>query len=443
VPVDTRWDQASLRQPRTASLCRHRSRLGTRAVTPSPVALRHRPGVRRAAWTLTTQGLSSASNFALTLLALASVPARTFALFSVCFTTYLLVVQAIRYVIGIPVLLDAHEPEERREGPEAASGLAAIAGLSVLPVLVAVAVLWPEVAPMMLVLAASMPLLLTQDALRHVAIAQGRAKAAALADGGWLAVQLVGSALLLTWGDGIEGSGRVAGLLALWGAGAALSSALLAVLLTLRPRLGRALAWLRANAAICRRVGVEFLVNSGSYYTLSYGLAALAGATELGYFRAAQTLFGPASVVLLGGAVLAVPESVRIRQTRKLMMRFAVRLSVALTVLSVVCGTMLVVALPVFGPTYLADSWRAIRAVVPWVTLFGAAIGAGAGALAALRALDASRWIVRSRAMASAAALVVGLPLGAWLGARGTLMALGAAEVVLAVRSWAQLRTLA
>ncbi len=398
--------------------------------------LLERPAARRAAWTFASQGLSSASNFGLTVLVLATVPARTFAVFTVCLTTYLLLLQLARYVIGIPLLIDAGaDAEGDAAGQAPAVGLAAIAGAATIPLFAAAAVAWAPGRTLLVALAVTMPFLLVQDALRHAAIARGRADLAAAADAVWVVLLVAGAAAAA---GGREVSATQ--LVGAWAGAGVVSAALLSWWLRLRPALGRAGQWLRANRVLCRRVAVEFLVNSGSYYALSYGLAALAGAVQLGYLRAAQTLFGPASVVLLGGAALGVPESVRIRGDGARLTRFARLLSAGLAALSVVCGAAVYAALPAAGPKLFPDSWAAIRSVMPWLTLFGAAIGAGAGAIAGLRALGASRWVLRGRGVTGAAALAAGLPASAWFGARGTFVALGLAECGLAVLAWGELR---
>jgi len=399
------------------------------------VRLLERPAARRAAWTFASQGLSSASNFGLTVLVLAAVPARAFAVFSVCLTTYLLLLQLARYVVGIPVLIDPEGAEHA-----AAVGLAAAAGAAVVVPFVLAGAVWAPGRSLLLILAAAMPLLLAQDALRHAAIARGRPAVAAAGDAAWVVLLAAGAAA----GAAGPGAGlrhtTATELVAIWAAAGVVSAGLLSWWLRLRPAISAGPQWLRANRVLCRRVGIEFATSSGSYYALSYALAALAGAVQLGYLRAAQTLFGPASVVLLGGAALGVPESVRIRGDGARLMRFAGALSAGLAALSVACGAAVYAALPAAGPRLFPDAWHAVRAVMPWLTLFGTAIGAGAGAIAGLRALGASRWVQRARGVTGAAALAAGLPASAWFGARGTFMGLGLAEWGLAALAWGELR---
>ena len=407
---------------------------------PLPDASGARPGPGRrgrALWTIGTQALSSASNFLLSGVVLVVASARAFAVFSICLTTYLLVLQFARNVIGIPVLI--HQAGGREvpgdgaaEERDGSAGFAVLSGLAIAPALVLVAAVWRESAPQFLVLAAAMPFLLVQDALRHVAIAVGRPQLAVAADGTWVVLQVVGFAVAIA-----AGADSPATLLSVWCAAGAVSAVGLGGLLHATPAVTGSVAWLRRNAALCRRLAVEFLVNSGSYYALSYGLVVMAGAGELGHFRAAQTLFGPASVLLMGGAALGVPESVRLRRDGSDLLRLSARLSAALTVLSLVCGLGVYALLPIVGPE-LFPSWPAVRAVMPWLTLFGAALGAGAGPIATLRALGASRWVLDARTLAACIVLVVGLPASALLGARGAFLALGIGECILAARAWRQ-----
>lgn len=397
-----------------------------------------RAAAGRAAWTFVTQGLSSTSNFLLSAFVLAAVSARSFAVFAVCLTTYLLVVQFARNVVGIPVLvLNAHHRE--REGEGGAVAVAALSGLVAAVALLATAALWRAAAAQFLVLAGALPFLLAQDALRHVAIARGRPQLAAAGDGLWIGLQVAASVALF-----VTGTAGATSLLAAWAAAGACSAAGLAARAGLirpvfAPGLTGARRWLRTSSALCRRLALEFVVTSGSYYALSYGLAVVAGSEQLGYLRAAQTVFGPASVLLLGGAVVGIPESVRLRHDTRRLLRLALLISAGLTVLSLACGLAVYALLPSFGPDLFPDSWSAVREVVPWLTLFGTAIGAAAGAIASLRALDASRWVLQGRGVAGAIALAVGLPATAPFGARGALLGLALGEGVLAARAWSEL----
>lgn len=396
-----------------------------------------RAAAGRAAWTFVTQGLSSTSNFLLSAFVLAAVPARSFAVFAVCLTTYLLFVQFARNVVGIPVLV-LYADDRDDGGVGRAVAVACLSGMVAAIALVITAALWREAAGQLLVLAVAMPFLLAQDALRHVAIARGRPQLAAGGDGLWIGLQVAASAALFA-----TGTAGATSLLAAWAGAGACSAAGLATWSRLlgplfAPGLTRARQWLECHAGLCRRLALEFVVTSGSYYALSYGLVAVSGSEQLGYLRAAQTVFGPASVLLLGGAVVGIPESVRLRHDLRRLLRLALLISAGLTVLSLACGLAVYALLPAFGPDLFPDSWSAVRDVIPWLTLFGASIGAAAGAIAGLRALDAGRWILQGRGIAGAMALAVGLLATVRFGARGALFGLALGEGVLAVRAWSE-----
>lgn len=404
------------------------------AVSGAPGRLR-----RRVAWNLGAQALWSASNFVLVLLALVSVPARPFAVFSVAITTYYLAAQLARAVVGIPVLLSGSGPDDpaaaRADDPPAAMAASALMGLVLAVPVAAVGLLWREGWGPFVVLAAGLAPLLLQDALRHLAIARYRPEVATGGDAVRLAAELVLATAVL-----VLGWESATALMGVWVASAAVSVGWLVVRLDARPRLDRALGWYRANAVLCRRLGIEFAMTASGFYVLSYALAALAGAEEVGYLRAAQTLFGPASVLLLGGAVLGVPEGVRARHEPAQLLRFAARLSAMLVALSLACGVAVYLALPAVGPRLFADIWEPVQDVMPALTVFGAALGFAAGPIACLRAVDDMRWIVTARMASTVLALVVGLPAaGAW-GARGMLAALAFSEWVLAARAWVRLR---
>jgi O-antigen/teichoic acid export membrane protein len=393
---------------------------------------------RVAAWTFGGQALSSASNFVVTLWALATLPGRQFALFSLCITTFLLVTQLSRALVSTPVLVlyaDGGEPG----GPPAALGAGVAFGAAASLVLamaaaVAAAVAGTGAIGPFLVLAAALPALQYQDVLRHVCIARHRPQAAAASDAAWLVLQLAGFAALDATGGATAttivavwaGAGAAAGL----GAGAALG---------LAPRVRRALRWWRANGVLCRRLACEFAANAGSYYVVAYGLAVVSGAAQLGHLRAAQALFGPVSVLLLGGTVLGIPESVRAVGDGATLRRLTVRLSTGLAGIALMSGAALFVLLPIAGPRLLPGAWQTARPLIPALTVFGAGIGASAGALAGLRALADGRWIVVAQGVRGTLAVALGLAAAAQYGAAGALAGLALAEWLFATAAWSRL----
>lgn len=398
---------------------------------------------QRAAWTFAGQGLSSLSNFLVAVWALMTVTAPQFAALSLCLTTYLLVAQLGRDVVSVPVLV-LHSAEPGTAIPPGACdalGASVTAGMAAGALIVLGAASVDQFGTvdlgLFLVLAAALPLLLYQDTLRHVCIARHRPSLAAASDASWLVLQVAGFAVLAA-----TGRPSAVAVLTVWAGAGAAAGVWLGAVLHAWPRVGQARSWLRTHRVLCSRLLLEFTVNSGSYYVVAYGIALLAGAAQLGHLRAAQALFGPASVLLIGGTVLGVAECVRARHDEGGLRRFAFRLSAGLALLSLLAGAALYLAVPVFGPRFMAGLDRPVRSLLPLLTLFGAAIGVAAGPLAALRAKRDDAWILRAKASRAVGTLLVGLPSAAAFGANGGLFGLAVAECVFAVAVWARFTSL-
>lgn len=400
----------------------------------APSRWRH-PIVGRSAWTFADQAASSSSNFLVALCILATADRMEFAAFSVAMTGFLLVTQLTRSAFSLPVLIlysGRHDHDRSTYGPAVAASV--VTGLfGALAFLVAGA-LYPDGRLMFFALAGGLPLLLYQDAMRHVAFARGVPKVAAGSDALWVACQLAGTAVIAATGHATP-----AALLLIWVIGGAAAGIVLGVRLGVVPSIRQCRRWLGENRALCARMSTEFVLNSGSYYVLSYGLVAVAGADQLGRWRAAQTLIGPVSVLLLGGTTLGVPESVRVRDRAKSLRRFAVILSAGLGAVAVAGGALAYAALPAAGPTFFPDTWSTARPVLPALTGFAAAVGASSGAIAALRARGEAHWIVLARAVSGALALGLGLALAARSGAVGALAGLALSESAFAIAAWARL----
>lgn len=395
--------------------------------------------VRRGLWAFGAQGLSSASNFGLTVAVLAAATQRQFATFSICVTASFVVVQIARAAIGLPVLILCSGREQ--EGEAAALGAALAAGMlagAALMIAGLVAGRYLDGArAQLLVLGAATPLLVLQDVARYVAFARGRPSLAAAGDGSWIALQVAAMALLRAMGH----ASPVA-LLGVWaGAGAVAGLGTLAVLGT-RPALGAAAAWARSHRRLWQKLLAELALNSGSYHVVYFGLAVVAGTAQLGHLKAAQTLYGPVIVLLLGGSNLGVPESMRARDDVARMRRVTVALGSALVAVSLVVGAAVWLVLPWLGPHLFANSWAGARPVLPVLSVFAAAVGASTAAVSGLRAFDANAWIVRGRAASGALQVAVALP-AAWLiGANGALLGLAVAEWLYAGFAWAHLTRL-
>jgi O-antigen/teichoic acid export membrane protein len=346
-------------------------------------------------------------------------------------------VQLFRAIVSVPVMVlyTAEGSADAAYGPRAALGVAVgIGALASIPLAATAAALDPLISGIgvqLLILAAFMPFLALQDTLRYLAFARGRPSIAGASDALWVALALVGSVILLR-----RDHTSVVAFLATWAAAGTLSGGASAVMLAVSPNFSHCRSWLSDHRAIWHRLAVEFVLLSGSFYIIYFGLAVVAGASELGRLKAAQALFGPVTVVLLGGMSLGVPESVRFRDAPAKMRRFGLGLAGLLAVISLASGTLVFVLLPSLGPRLFPDGWSTARPLIPLLTLFGVAIGIATGATSGLRALGENRWIMRARGAAGVISIVIALPSALILGANGALLGLAAGEYLFAVAAW-------
>lgn len=384
---------------------------------------------------MAAQVASSASNFAITLFVLAAASAREFAVFSVCFTTYQLAAHLGRYLAGTPILLlhsDGRRQSARQE--QAAVSVAVLVGCGASTATLLLGLGMGDGRAQFVVLATLLPFLLFQDAGRHLGLAKGVPQVSASSDVLWLGLQLAASAGLF-----LAGNASAENLLAAWGLSGGVAGLVFVRRLAIRPSFEGAPAWVAENRELLRRLLVEFLTSTSSYYVVLYALPLVAGLAELGHLRAAQTLIGPVIVLLLGGNSLGIPESVRALGDTARLRRVALALGGALGLFCVAWGAGLYLLLPRFGPDFFPSSWATARPLIPMLTAYATAVGVAMAATGGLRALGASRWIARARALGGLLTVATGIPAAAAIGALGTLSALALAEWLVAGASSVQL----
>jgi O-antigen/teichoic acid export membrane protein len=150
---------------------------------------------------------------------------------------------------------------------------------------------------------------------------------------------------------------------------------------------------------------------------------------------------GPFLVVFMGISLVTVPEASRIlRRSPRHLRLYCIVLGVALSVLALVWGIALVIALPKgLGHLLLGSLWKPAAALVPALTIsvMGACITVGA--TAGLHALGAARRSLRAMVLASLVYLACGL-IGAFAdGAAGTVRGAALATWIGASLWWWQL----
>lgn len=365
-----------------------------------------------------------------------------YAVFAICFTTYLFALLLSRALVGVPVTLLYSGPRGGEGGVEAKENAAVgfgVIGACAAAALIAVgSFLVRDNRDLFFLLAVALPFILYQDGARYVAFARGLPSRAAQSDGIWLGLQVAGFA-----GAFVVGRASTTSLFAVWAMSGVVAGIAIGWRLRLPFRLAGAWAWVQDHWHLCRRLLLECLITSGGVYAMLYSLLIVSDSGQLGRLRAAQTLLGPVSVLLLGGAALGVPESVRTRGDIPGMRRFAVRLSLFLAGFTIACGAVVYLTLPAFGPHVFPSAWSSARPLLPLLVVFNAALGASTGPVSGIRALGDTRWIVRSRTASTLLLLLVGLPAAALVGAGGAVAGLALSETLLAVATWRRFGRLA
>jgi hypothetical protein len=378
---------------------------------------------RRTGWSLTDQGLSSLTNFALTILVARSVTTGGFGAFELTASIYLFFIGASRAVGAEPLMVrHSDDPDSvvvaaARE----ATGVALVAGLVTGPVCLVIGGLLDDPSgPAIQALGLCLPGLLLQDSWRYVFFAAGRPAKAAANDGLWAVSQLFIVGWLLWRGDP-----SIAAFVLAWGASATIAAVAGAAQAGLVPRPLAVTSWLRRHRDLAPRFLGEFAVGLGSAQLSLWLIGVLGGLSILGALRAATVLIGPFRILLIAAPGAAIPELVRIRNTslRRFTRAVAV-ISWTLAVLIAAWGVAVWFLPASIGEAVLGDSWDAAHSVLLWVTLSWSALGLATGALVGLRVLAAARRSFRARLVIAPSVLVVavvGVELGDLRGAAAGL----------------------
>ena len=367
----------------------------------------------RAGWALGDQALSSVINFAIGVIVARSVDPDGFGAFTLALSTYLIVVNVARALAAQPLVIrySATTAERWRQAVAGAGGALVLAGIGAgIPIALVGAFLPAPLGPALLALSVALVPLLVQDGWRSALFAAGRGRSA-------FAVDLVYGAVVLPvlWlGTGLPVA-QPAGTILLWGLSSLPSCAVGVWLTGARPRIGRALPWLREHRDLGPRYAAEAGVGLAAGQGAMYVVGAVAGLAAAGSIRGAQLLLGPLSVLVQAAYLVAVPEGVRVRSKHPA--RFVPAMVVVSGALALVTiawlGVLLALPGP-FGRELLGPSWDPARSVLLPIGLWLAGVSLAAGPVVGLRVL--------ADAAASLRARLVDAPIGFLLATAGALL---------------------
>jgi O-antigen/teichoic acid export membrane protein len=387
--------------------------------------------LRRASWGVADQVLSSATNFALSVLVARSVGRDDFGAFSLVYTTYLVALNVARPLSAEPLVIRYSGLDSRswRRAATGAASTAAAVGIVLGLVAGAVGAISGGFAgAAFMMLAWVLPGLLIQDSWRLAFFAAGRGSAAFLNDAVWAAVMFPTVIFLVS-----TNHASVPLMILAWGGAATLAALVGFVQARVRPTVAGVTRWYRDHQDLTRFLLPDRLVSLGADQLSPYVIGAIGGLAAVGGIRSGQLLLGPFSIVRQGIQLIAAPEGVRAlsRSTAKLAWGCRVFSAVSVGVLLACAAVVYLLPTP-WGVALLGRNWlpgrELLLPLLAWMA--GAAVMSGAGlGLYVLGAVDRSFRIGVlvsavgltgagvGAAVGGAAAAALGVALSMWVGA--------------------------
>lgn len=386
---------------------------------------------RRLALVAVDQGISAASNVAVTIAAAHFLSPAAFGYFALSFIAYTLVVAFTRSGVGEPLLsMPGGEQDRRGDVLLAAGTIGVVGGALVVAIGIVGALLGAPWWGSLTVIGLALPLLTMQDVGRYLAFAAQRPINALRLDLVWLGLTAVSLTVLanlgytsLVWFTAAwAGSGAVAGAGAWWG--------------TTVHSLRGGYRWLRHHWSLSWRYLVGFLASQGSAVLASVLIVAWVGPAGLGSVRAVLVLFGP--VVQLQVAVMSssVAEIAGLTPRDSAVARHVWRAVIVMAVMAIGSTTVLLALPDSIGTIVLGDSWAlATVAILPLgtVRLLMGIVGGPRAAMLGFQRVDTTMRLD----LAMTALILGGTAVGALLGGLpGSMWGQVAGAFPIAVAYW-------
>jgi O-antigen/teichoic acid export membrane protein len=374
---------------------------------------------RSFAWGFIDQGLSSVTNFGLTVLAGRALGPAGLAALLIGFALYLIALGFQRSLVTEPLVARsaALGDATRMLAGRAALVIVVLWAVSATVVVSTSAVLvGGRFGHGILVVAPWLPAALLQDFWRAVLFRDARARAAAANDGLWLLTMAI-SAPFAWW---IGGAWAIAGC---WGMGALAGALAGLTQIGYRPLgIGAALLWWRSDAwALGRWLGLESVAYSLATYGSVLLLAGLLGAAAYGGLRAVQSVFAPLSLLVPAVTLPGLPAIARAGPESHHARWLAVWISALVTGLTILYVTVFTLS-PGLLTVVFGERFASFHVIVLPIGLAQIALATVAGFPPLLkvqgrgRALFFSRltWLMLALAVSTTLAATRGLAAVAW-----------------------------
>jgi hypothetical protein len=307
------------------------------------------------------QVFSSASNGIFTFAVAVVSTTQSFGEIVLMITALIAILVAQRGALGTPLLLQSDHTSERIRQDGSFALLAGLAtGCVALGVMLTVgyAVGLPA-----FLLAVSAPIVLCQDVLRYVTIAEGRPHVAAVWDGVWFlgtVVLLVSAWLKLSTAPWLIGAWGGLGLIAFAGIEADLR---------ILPRIDGFGRWARAGWQHRIRYGVDAGLEQTTVFLVLATAAAILGTTATAALRGATALLAPISVLAAALQLIVISESTRNSAQPRTVWYASLRLLAGIAALAVVGGVVLCSLPASVGAYLLGQSFEPAQHVLPIIVV--------------------------------------------------------------------------
>jgi hypothetical protein len=367
----------------------------------------------------------------------ATVSATQFGTFALIFGAYSAILGVSAGLTSVPLTVRFSAAAGERLAQAERASLGAAVGIGLLGSVgffVAALIVGGSAAGALVAMGVVLPGLLTQDTWRYVFMARGRPILAAANDGCWALFQIVGlgclalfarvsvPSLVLVWG----GAATAAAVVGVWQGGT-------------RPALRRSWRWLRTQWDLASRYAIETAAIRVGPFLMLAGVGAAAGVTVVGALRGAQLLvMTPPNLLFMGIGFVAVPEGVRLLESRPRQIPRVVRLLSAggVVATSIWCGIAIGVS-SLIGRQLLGDTWPLAKPLLLITSIAVLCIGLGLGPNIGLWIFADARRSMRVRLVSSLLAFSA-VPAAVVGGARGAAVAIAVASALSAVLWWWQ-----
>lgn len=398
--------------------------------------MKRREVARDAVWGIGDQAFSSLTNFLLSIIVARNVSTEEFGAFTLAFATYTIVLTISRALTSEPLTVrySNSTTDNWRSATAAATGTALVVGAGVGGVVAAIGlIVGGSLGMALVVLGASFPGLLLQDAWRYAFFAGRRGHSAMANDMVWAVVLFVLLALV------IRSDLSAVGALLIWSAGALVAALYGMRQAGLRPAPSKPLHWWREHWDLIPRMTAEAVVLSASAPLTLFVITAVVGITATGVIRGGQVLLNAVNILNQGLRLSSIPTATRIAaRSRRRLLHFCSAVSGGLALSCLAWTTVLLLLPDNVGHALLGDTWEGARTVILPLGLMNAFQGVQAGASVGLRSLAVMRRSLASRTATAVAAVVCGL-LGSVLGGvQGAAWGMCAGALIGALAWWWQ-----